>query len=218
MGFAKQEHFLDVFHENTLDMVEEGRMWRFHTICWAAANAVELSGDFVECGVFNGLSMNIVLDYLNWKDDLYPKTSFHLFDTFTGLTEEQSTEEERKMFDGVYKKFPKMHDFVVERFKDYKRVYIHEGELPGMLDLVELDSIAFLHMDLNTAIAERATMEILWDRVVIGGHIILDDFGHIIQQNLHDEHASFFEEKDHEVLELPTGQGLVIKMKEGKDA
>src|SRR5665213_3237672 len=28
--------------------------WRLHTLVWAAERAVELEGDFVECGVFKG--------------------------------------------------------------------------------------------------------------------------------------------------------------------
>ena len=68
MSFLKDEKFRKAFFDNALEQNEQGRAWRLHTLCWAAQNALEVQGDLVECGTFNGFSMSVVLDYLGWKD------------------------------------------------------------------------------------------------------------------------------------------------------
>jgi O-methyltransferase len=71
--------------------------------------------------------------------------------------------------------------------------------------------IAFLHVDLNSPAAEVGVLEILFDRVVPGGMVVFDDYGwHIFhKQRLAEDR--FMAERGHAILELPTGQGLVVK-------
>ena len=57
--------------------------------------ALNVPGDFVECGVYKGLYSAMLTQYLDWaKID----RRFYLYDTFTGLPEEWSSQQE---WDGV---------------------------------------------------------------------------------------------------------------------
>jgi predicted O-methyltransferase YrrM len=64
---------------------------------------------------------------------------------------------------------------------------------------------------MNNAEAEIGALEVLWDRVVPGAVVILDDYGWagcLEQKRAEDV---FLTERGYQVLELPTGQGLLIK-------
>ena len=51
----------------------------------------------------------------------------------------------------------------------------------------------------------------LFDKVVSGGIIILDDYGHMGYEQQYSEEKYFFNQLGYSVLELPTGAGMVIK-------
>ena len=87
---------------------------------------------------------------------------------------------------------------------------IHRGFLPESLGPLP-EKIAWLHIDLNAAKPEVETLEVLFERVVPSGIVILDDYGWLVldaQKNAEDQ---FFAQRGYEVLELPTGQGMVVK-------
>ena len=210
LSFAKDDPFTEAFFRNASNDFERSRMWRLHVLTWAAAYAGSLpEGDFVECGVLNGFSSAVVLDYL--KDD--QGYDFHLFDTFEGIPDKYSTESERKTLNEYYGKetMPDLVEFVRDRFSDYPNVFIHQGTLPDSLKKVHIKKVRLLHMDMNVAEAESLTLEALWDRVVPGGIIVLDDYGHAVYDRLHLADKAVVEKHGHKALELPTGQGFIIK-------
>ena len=59
-----------------------------------------------------------------------------------------------------------------------------------------------------------AAIEYLWEKLVIGGVVVLDDYDYgpefMEQKYAWDKFAAL---KDFEILTLPTGQGLIIKNK-----
>jgi len=71
--------------------------------------------------------------------------------------------------------------------------------------------IAFLHIDMNSVQAEMYALEHLFDKVTPGGFIVFDDFGWTTNVNQMKAELTFMNERGHQVLELPTGQGVVIK-------
>mgnify|MGYP000179091681 FL=1 len=64
---------------------------------------------------------------------------------------------------------------------------------------------------MNNADAEISTLEYLWDRIVPGASIVLDDYGWLAYRAQKEVEDPFFAKRGYSVLELPTGQGLVIK-------
>ena len=96
-------------------------------------------------------------------------------------------------------------------FKCYKNVILVKGFIPDSLSQQSPEQISFLHLDMNNAAAEIGALETLFDRVSSGGYILLDDYG---ASGFHDQHiqeTEWFANKGYCVLELHTGQGLVIK-------
>lgn len=64
---------------------------------------------------------------------------------------------------------------------------------------------------MNNADAELAVLDALFDSVVPEGAIVLDDYGFAEYVSQTRAHAAWFAARNLPILELPTGQGLVIK-------
>src|SRR5580698_1965868 len=67
--------------------------WRIHVLCWAAKHAINLEGDFVDCGVHTGIFPRAVINYVDFGRS---GKKYYLLDTFGGLDARYSTEEEMK--------------------------------------------------------------------------------------------------------------------------
>ena len=103
-----------------------------------------------------------------------------------------------------------LYAHVRERFPE-ENVIITKGRVPDSLAIAAPDKVAMMHLDLNNMEAEIGALEVLWDRIVPGGILILDDFGWMAYQRQHRAEVAWLGERGHPILEMPTGQGLVIK-------
>jgi O-methyltransferase len=188
--------------------------WRLHTLVWAAECALALPGDFVECGVFRGNYSWVVAEVTDFATQ--PKT-FYLYDTFAGFAPAYSSPADfpgnPQFFDVVQKEYqdPANYAEVVRKFSRYSNVRIVRGVLPDILSEDAPDKIAFLHIDLNSPAAEIGTLEILFDHVVPGGIIVFDDYGVYLFRKQKEAEDAFMAARGYTILELPTGQGLVVK-------
>jgi hypothetical protein len=188
--------------------------WRLHTLVWAARNGLALDGDFVECGVFKGDFAWVVMQLTDFSR--LSKT-FYLYDTFSGFAPAYSSAEDFPDAPGFFEfannvyADPAIYEEVVHKFRDMPNVQIVRGTLPGTLAEACPERIAFLHIDLNSPAAEIATLERLFDRVVAKGVIVFDDYGwHLFRKQKEAEDA-FMAARGYQILELPTGQGMVVK-------
>lgn len=190
----------------------DDRTWRAHILVWAARNALNLDGDFVELGTFRGYFASCIAECLGFEK---LQRSFFLYDTFAGLPDDAVREKELpgSFYDSLQAHYQE-HDIytsVVKRFEPYPNVHPIQGKVPDTLHERCPDKIAFLHVDLNSAKHEIAALEYLWPRVVPGANIVLDDYGFAIFRSQTEAHQKFFSAQGCPIAELPTGQGLVIK-------
>ena len=188
--------------------------WRLHTLVWAARSAIAHKGDLVECGVFKGDMSWVVATILG---DKIADRTFYLYDSFEGFSPTLSSAADfpddpafLKMADKVYRD-PAIYETVVKKFADMPHVKIIRGFVPDTFKIAIPERIAFLHIDLNSPAAETAALEHLFDRVVSGGYIVFDDYGWKQFKKQRDAENRFMAERGHFIMELPTGQGLVIK-------
>lgn len=213
LSFRMDKNFIDAFNFYARGEQEKSLIWRLHTLTWAARNALCVDGDFVECGVFKGFCSSVIFRYLNFSN--IDKTAF-LYDSFEGLSDQTSTEGERKMWDYSQFDFDAIYREVLEKFASYSNVRVVKGVVPFSFDVDCPKKIAFLHIDMNSAMAEIMALEKLFDRVSPGGVIVLDDFGWDINSAQTMAEFAFMSERNHSILELPTGQGLIIKHADSK--
>ena len=98
-----------------------------------------------------------------------------------------------------------------DRFRNKHYVVVTKGVVPDVLQEIAPERIAFLHLDLNLPRAETGAREVLLDRVSLGGIIIFDDYGWKHFQNHKEATDRFMAERGQVIMELPTGQGLMIR-------
>ena len=200
-GFLKDEKFRVAFDKNSLDDIELSIVWRMHLVCWATNHCLHIPGDFVECGVYKGCTSRIIVDYTNFKET---DKSFYLYDLFERVEELGVGLDSREFGKGLV-------DYVRSRFSDLPNVYVIQGKVPDSLSIDSPERIAFMHIDMNNAPAERGALEVLWDRVSSGGIVIFDDYGWTQYRAQKITIDDFLNVRNHYVVELPTGQGMVIK-------
>ena len=187
--------------------------FRAYIACWAATQALSLDGDFVECGVGHGLLSKTIVEYLDFSK---AQKNFFLFDTYIGIPLEQGKASEKENMQRLNETHYAEPYFekVASLFSEFPNVKLVQGILPESLEKQEIDVIAYLSIDMNNAQAELGTVEILWDRIIEGGVILLDDYAYgpefIEQKRSWD---AFALSKKISILTLPTGQGLIIKQK-----
>jgi len=180
--------------------------WRAHVLCWAGERALDVEGDFVECGVDKGGTAMLLITFLGLDRD--NRRKFHLYDTFHGLKSSESSADEMARLAGVY---TECYEQVKATFAAYPNVVLHRGPVPDTLDDTAPGSVAFMHVDMNAARPEREAMEFFWDRLSPGAFVVFDDYGWVAchaQKAALDEFARV---KGTSILSMPTGQGVLVK-------
>lgn len=192
--------FTRALQDNIQNPSDEAIAWRRYLLACSAIHALQLEGDFVECGVYLGTGIKTVIDYFG--KDHFDKV-FWGYDTFDyHPTKGHDFEEQRS---GLFEK-------VQSRFADYPMVRLVQGLIPKSFEQGCPEKIAYLHIDLNNAPGEIASLDYLWERIVPGGLVVLDDYewAGIYREQKYAEDL-WFQERGYRVFPLPTGQGFVIK-------
>lgn len=183
--------------------------WRIHVCCWAAWHAQQLEGDFVECGTNTGIMSLAICNYLNFNN---VDKDFYLFDTFCGIPDEQVLPEER--VNGLHLQntsYEECFERAKQNFSPFLRVRLIRGKVPDTLHVPQIDKVCYLMLDMNISVPEKAALEFFWDKLVSGGIVLFDDYGwlgYIEQKKAHDAFAA---SKGVKIVNLPTGQGMLIK-------
>jgi hypothetical protein len=204
MSFFEDARFMQAFQSAALTELERTLIWRVHVLCWCAQLGLRRAGDFVECGVFRGFFTAVAARYLDFGSR---DRHWYLYDTFTGIPADQLDpgHENPAVFQetGLY-------EACRERFAGYANVDVVRGRIPEVLRERAPEKVAFLHLDLNSAAAETGALEFFWERLAPGAPVLLDDYGWRAYRAQKLAEDPFFAARDRQVLELPTGQGLVI--------
>lgn len=198
LGFLKNERFREIVDRNAKNEIELTTIWRTFVLCWASESCLVLEGDFVECGCYTGYSVHCIADFVNFNTT---GKHYYLYDVFENPPEAHPMREHS----------PNLYEEVKERFSGYPKIMVTKGIVPEILDKVAPENIAFMHIDMNSVAAEIGALERLYDRVTVGGIIVLDDYGYDAYKAQKEAEDRFFAERGLRVLELPTGQGLVLK-------
>ena len=180
--------------------------WRIHVLTWFANQVTHLPGDFVECGTDRGGTAMAVIDYVGWP--LVDK-SFYLLDTFSGLSAKTTEESEDAV--AKFMDYDDSFEIAKKNFSNIPNVNLVRGLIPDTLSQVPSKAVCFLHIDLNSARPEVATLRHFWDKLTLGAYVVLDDYGwplHIEQKKAIDILGC---ELGFQVLSLPTGQGIIQK-------
>jgi len=189
------------FRQHATTAVEQACLWRISVVAWGALNGMRLDGDFVECACYKGTTARIVCDYLDFAQ--HPERHYYLYDLFDhdpNMPHHSMPEHSKQLY-----------AWVKQRFADTPNVTVTQGKVPDALELAAPEKIAFMHLDLNNADAEIGALKLLFERMVPGAVLVLDDYGWLAYRAQKLAEDPWFAQRGYRVLELPTGQGLLIK-------
>lgn len=176
----------------SLNSVLRARLWRLYTLCWAMDQSPIDRGAIVDIGTYDGRALEVALRYAE------PRGLVMAYDLF-----DSPPEESRKRDHG-----PDLYEKVKERLKPWKAA-VHMGDVT-QLTWTFPERIAFAQIDLNCAEAEAKVFPAVYARLVPGAVVVFDDYGFARYRDSALAHQAFLQGKE-QVLELPTGQGLLIK-------
>lgn len=201
MSMLDDAPFVAAWQANVESASDRAIVWRRYVLACAAYHCVQLDGDFVECGTATGVGVKTIVDYLGGPAFPKPFWGYDLFEYDASTVDP-----------GMPDHGPGAYERVCAKFASYPQVRMVKGLIPEAFATACPDKIAYLHIDLNQAAAEIASLEHLFDRMVPGGILVLDDYewaGIYRGQKLAED--IWFEARKYRVMPLPTGQGIVIK-------
>jgi hypothetical protein len=138
-----------------------------------------LKGDVVECGVWNGGASAIMARAYK---DAGGKTerSFWLFDSFEGLptpSDKDSKTDNSIFFKGICKGEPEKVKYIFNKLSvPIDNVKIVKGWINETLPQSNLGLVSLLHIDVDWFKSVETALDNIYDKVVIGGYIVVDDY------------------------------------------
>jgi hypothetical protein len=193
----KEIEIIDYIKRNGLAMASRERLFATILSCkYVIDNNIE--GDFVECGVYKGGNSIIAAAMFKLNNS---NKKVYLYDTFEGMTE--STNMDVEIWDSVtakerynlIKNDTKLNsspipnkwaycpiDDVKANFQKYEvltdNVVFVKGDVVETLEKTTPNKISILRLDTDFYESTKKEMEVLYDKLVIGGVLIIDDYGH----------------------------------------
>ncbi len=147
-----------------------------------------IKGDFVECGVWKGGSCMLMIRTLQQLN--VDSRSIWLYDTFAGMPEPgvediiawNGSSVKDKWENNSFDHWAVSRETVLDNLKplDYpqNRIRAVEGDVAVTLQQELPESISLLRLDTDWYASTCVELELLYPRLVPGGVLIIDDYGH----------------------------------------
>lgn len=153
----------------------------------------KIAGDIVECGVWKGGSMMLIAKRLLQLNDSGRR--LFMFDTFEGMSEpddndvsaidnttaKELLEKENKLEgDNVwcYSSLDEVKANLKKTNYPGSQLFYFKGKVEDTIPEPSLGDIALLRLDTDFYESTKHELETLYDKLVIGGVLIIDDYGH----------------------------------------
>lgn len=172
-------------------------------------------GDFLECGVYYGTSLNIFAGVLDRFDDL--GRTLLGFDSFEGLDTPGSVDLDIRTYATApwfYK--GSLHGETPEQIRGNLRhrrcqIELIRGWIPYTFKDYENRQFAFAHIDVDLYQATKDSLVFIYPRMVPGGIILFDDYGYSECSGAKKAVDEFLLDKQEILISLPTAQAFLIK-------
>lgn len=187
--FLNEQKFTYAYIENTKELFKSKTnskyaetKWRAHIVAWAFNQAKYLEGDLIELGVYCGSLVGTACTYHDFQN--WDKTLF-LVDTWG----ENSDYPASKCYSvDIFQK-------VKLKFARFQNVALVCGKVPEVLKKITSEKIPFISLDMNDGLSERLVLDALWEKIVPGGTVYLDDYCDQTRSGLRKNINDFFIDK-----------------------
>ncbi len=194
---------------------------RFTLVRWAES-VRSLRGSTAECGVYTGAGSALVCKALDGSYDL---GECHFgFDSFEGLSQPVTADRHpgeeaaasyalRAIFRRQWRKGDLSSPLEVAqgRVADFPFCRLVKGWIPDSLAAAAGEVFRFVHVDVDLYQPTWDSLAFFYPRTTSGGVILFDDYGFLSCPGARSAILHFFADKPEPVVELATGQAVVIK-------
>jgi hypothetical protein len=160
------------------------------------------AGDLAECGVFEGASAYQLCQFARAHG-----RKVHLFDSFQGLSAPRENDGTYWIQGGLSASEEKVRAIL----KEFDCFEIFRGWIPEGFAKVADRKYAFVHIDVDLEQPTFDSLAFFYPRISASGVILLDDHGYDTCPGARKAALDFMADKPEPVLDLSTGQGLIIK-------
>lgn len=224
--FEVEQPFNDLYEKGMQlsDTPERGskRRARFYNLVSFLKTVKLLEGAIVECGCWKGLSSYLMCHYLKQMDSTFDGGSYHIVDSFEGLSEPSSEDiiskslvdhvGERKgrhfKASGAYS--AQMID-VKRVLSSFPKIHYHQGWIPQCLGELPDMHTKFVHIDLDLYEPILGALNYFYPKMVPGGVIVCDDYGSLYWPGAQKAVEEFAEKNNLNFISLSSGQAVFIK-------
>ena len=168
--------------------------------------SVHLQGDFIECGVFRGGTALLAAQTL--QEHIAEGRGFHLFDSFEGMPKTTSGVDRFQSGDFSSTSIEAVGNLLAP----YSFVKFHRGFIPNTFADLQIDQIAWAHIDVDIYQSVHDCIGYIYPRLVPGAFLIFDDYGFPSCAGARRAVDEAFATLPEAPLCLPTGQCLVVKL------
>ena len=163
---------------------------------------LNVPGDTAECGVYKGASSRLICQSTKGRGKRH-----HLFDAFSGLSKPRAE-------DGSYWSEGDLvvgSQEAIDNLSDFDFVELHQGWIPSRFEEVANSRFCFVHIDVDLFEPTMESLRFFYGRLNVGGVIVCDDYGFSTCPGAKQAMDEFFCDKPEEIVQVPTGQAMVIK-------
>lgn len=186
--------------------------WRHYIVYWSALSAAKATQtstkNLVEAGTCDGLTAYFAMSAV---ESLGMDYKCFMYDAWEAMKSDDLMENEKSKT-GMYGYLEL--ETTVTNLKDFSKLTVfNKGYIPDSFSVSKNpEEIIWLHIDLNAAAPTRDSLDFFYDKMLPGGIVLFDDYGshdHVETKKVVD---IFFQSKNANLFQLPTGQALVFKL------
>lgn len=190
-------------------------LWRHWIVSYSTRHAIQFTNpdefNFVECGVGDGMSAFYTLREINNNRKTLNNSKLYLFDSWGPMKKTDLIESE---FDSIDRYSELELDVTKNNLKEYEtQIVYHKGYIPKVFYQLPntLDSIIYMHIDLNSTKPTIASLEFFFPKLVPGGVILFDDYGWNNHKDTKHAVDNFFKDKPGILMQLLTSQAIYFR-------
>jgi O-methyltransferase len=192
------------------------RQCRFYSLFQMAHYAAGLPhGDVIECGCWHGHS-TLAIATLLAEGGFGGR--FHVFDSFEGGLSDFGPEDESAFRlsaaekDAQVRQFASDFELVRAATDRFGFVDLHRGWIPQSFASFSCPQLRFVHIDVDMYVPTRAALEFVWEQVVPGGCVVIDDYNHAVFAGATRAVDEFLEHRAPRLFyRVPFGSAYLIK-------
>lgn len=170
---------------------------RLYILRQLAKQQITKNSNFAECGTYAGMSVHFVADLCDQR--------FIGIDSFEGVSDPG-------IYDTEYFKTLKLSvpiQLAEKTMQSHKNVELYKGWIPDVFNKIDTLEYSYVHIDVDLYEPTKDSIEYFWPKIITGGVLICDDYGSYKTIGARKAMIDFFGQIN--ILELPTGQGIVYK-------